>query len=100
VSTPSEPETIDRAEIAALIARTDPWSLDEREGPRLRQLLALLLTLIDEVESKQTTIHKLERMLFGPSSEARRRFTAIESCPGRRTFRLIELVRPSILPMG
>lgn len=33
----------------------------------------LLLKLVNEVESKQTTIRKLERMLFGPPSEARPR---------------------------
>jgi transposase len=71
MSTSPVPEAIDRAEIHALIARTDPWSLGECDGPCLRQLLALLLKLIDEVELKKTTIHKLERMLFGPSSETR-----------------------------
>src|SRR5215207_1205945 len=73
MSTSPTPDVIDRAEIAALIARIDAWSLDECDGPRLRRLLVLLLKLVDEVESKQTTIRKLEGMLFGPSSEARPR---------------------------
>jgi hypothetical protein len=34
MSTSSALETIDRVEIAALIARTNPWSLGEQDGPR------------------------------------------------------------------
>jgi hypothetical protein len=73
MSTSPTPETIDRAEITSLLDRIDAWSVDERDAPRLRQLLVLLLKLIDEVESKTSTIHKLERMLFGPTSESRHR---------------------------
>ena len=73
MSTSPTLETVDRAEITLLLDRIDTWSVDDRDAPRLRQLLVLLLKLIDEVESKTTTICKLERMLFGPKSEARHR---------------------------
>ena len=44
--------------------------MDEGDPPQLRQLLVLLLKIIDEVKCK-TTIRKLKRMLFGPTSETR-----------------------------
>ena len=37
---------------------------------------------------------------FAPRRRKGTNHSAIESCPGRRIFRLTELVRPSILPMG
>jgi hypothetical protein len=64
-------KTIDCSEIAHLLKRIDAWSLvKETDGPLLRTLLELLVTLADEVESKQTTIRMLERMLIIPPPES------------------------------
>lgn len=71
MTTPTTLDVIDRSEIDALIARLDTRSLGEDDAPQLAELLRLLVRLADELESQKTSVHRLQRLLFGSSSEKR-----------------------------
>jgi hypothetical protein len=63
--------TLDRAEVLALLERIDTWTLVPEDGPRLRDLLGLLLVPASALDSTRIIIRKLQRLLFGPRTESR-----------------------------
>ena len=66
------PSSTTPAEIEALITRLKQSNLSAHDARLLERLLRLLLTLINLVEHKNSSIKRLKRLLFGPGSETRR----------------------------
>lgn len=64
-------QAIDRSEIDALIERLDRGEVLDDDLPRIAELLRLLVCLADECASQQVSMRRLQRLLFGPSSERR-----------------------------
>ena len=72
MSEPDHPSATSPSEIEALISRLKQSNLSERDAHLLERLLRLLLTLINILEQKNTSIKRLKRLLFGPTSETRK----------------------------
>lgn len=67
-SAPTGEREIDRAEIVAIVERTRS-ALSPEEYATLKAFTELNLWLLSELEAKKTTLAKLRRELFGPSTE-------------------------------
>lgn len=65
------PPSTNPSEIEALISRLKQSNLSESDSLLAERLFRLLLTLIRLVERKNTSIARLKRLLFGPSSDSR-----------------------------
>jgi len=65
------PPSTNPSEIEALIARLKQSNLSSSDAQLAERLFRLLLTLIHLVERKNTSISRLKRLLFGPSSDSR-----------------------------
>jgi len=59
---------VQRAELDALLDRAKP-ALSEEDHETLKEMLETLAFLTQQIEAKNTSIGRLRRMLFGPSSE-------------------------------
>ncbi len=57
------------SEIEELIERVKSGNLSERERELVVKLLRFVLTVVSQIETKNATIGKLKRMIFGPRSE-------------------------------
>ena len=66
-----QPSSTNPSEIEALISRLKQSNLSESDSRLAERLFRLLLTLIHLVESKNTSIARLKRLLFGPGSDTR-----------------------------
>ena len=56
-------------EIEQLIERVKSWQIEEKDKKLLSKLLRLVLTLIQVVQAKNSTISKLKRLIFGSRPE-------------------------------
>ncbi len=65
------PPSTNPSDIEALISRLKQSNLSESDSQLAERLFRLLLTLIHLVERKNTSIARLKRLLFGPSSDNR-----------------------------
>lgn len=66
-----DPPATDRTEIEALISRLEAGTLSETDTRLISRLLRLLLSLINLVEQKNSSIKRLKRLLFEPGSDTR-----------------------------
>jgi transposase len=62
---------LELAEVKALLERARA-SLDQDDYTKLEALVDTAIYLLEAVEDKRTTIHRLRKLLFGPSSEKSR----------------------------
>lgn len=65
------PTSTSPSEIVALISRLKQSNLSPSDAQLAERLFRLLLTLINLVERKNTSIARLKRLLFGPTSDSR-----------------------------
>ncbi len=65
------PTSTSPPEIEALISRLKQSNLSSSDAQLAERLFRLLLNLIHLVERKNTSISRLKRLLFGPSSDSR-----------------------------
>ncbi|MEJ7708816.1 MAG: hypothetical protein WKF84_02920 [Pyrinomonadaceae bacterium] len=72
------PPSTNPSEIQALILRLKQSNLSSSDAQLAERLFRLLLTLIHLVERKNTSISRLKRLLFGPSSDSRSPHPAAE----------------------
>jgi hypothetical protein len=70
---PQPKQVIDRSEIDALIDRLERGELRNGDLARVVELLKLLVRLADECASHRVSLRRLQKMLFGPTSERRPR---------------------------
>jgi hypothetical protein len=70
---PQPKQAIDRSEIDALVDRLERGELRDGDLARVVELLKLLVRLADECASHHVSLGRLQKMLFGPTSERRPR---------------------------
>ena len=56
-------------EIEAIIERTQVGAISPEEYAKLKMLIQTLALLKEELQAKNTSLQRLKRMLFGPSTE-------------------------------